>query len=127
MFLRCDVTRLHSVVVMLLTFETFNMGSVLTKLNFFCFYTNVVNFFAIIFVILCLEDFTKFLKLGLKFLSTFKLFLSAIIRRSVQEVGGAHLFGNKRLYIAYNYRIFAIKSTKFYRSNSVDVLIFEIR
>ena len=31
-FLRCDVTRLLSVVVMLLAFETFNVGSVLTKI-----------------------------------------------------------------------------------------------
>ena len=68
MFLRCDLARLISVVVIYLTFKTFNVGLVLTKLNTFCFYTNVVNFFAIIFVILCLEDFTKFLKLGLKYL-----------------------------------------------------------
>ena len=31
-FLRCDVTRLLSVVVMVLAFETFNLGSVLTKI-----------------------------------------------------------------------------------------------
>ena len=43
--LRCDVTRLLSVVVILLAFETFNVGSDLTKLKTFCFYRNVVNFF----------------------------------------------------------------------------------
>ena len=30
-FLKCDVTRLISIVVMVLAFETFNLGSVLTK------------------------------------------------------------------------------------------------
>ena len=33
--LRCDVTRLLSVVVMVLAFKTFNVGSVLTKINTF--------------------------------------------------------------------------------------------
>ena len=43
-FLQCDVTRLLSVVVMLLAFKTFNVGSVLTKIKTFYFYTNVINF-----------------------------------------------------------------------------------
>ena len=34
-FLRCDVTRLLSVVVMVLAFETFNVGLVLTKIETF--------------------------------------------------------------------------------------------
>ena len=36
-FLRCDVTRLLNVVVMILAFETFNLGSVLTKIKTFIF------------------------------------------------------------------------------------------
>ena len=36
-FLRCDVTRLLSVMVMVLAFETFNLGSVLTKIKTFIF------------------------------------------------------------------------------------------
>ena len=36
-FLRCDVTRVLSVVVILLAFETFNLGSVFTKLETFIF------------------------------------------------------------------------------------------
>ena len=36
-FLRCDVTRLLSVVVMILVFETFNLSSVLTKIKTFIF------------------------------------------------------------------------------------------
>ena len=36
-FLRCDVTRLLSVVVMILVFETLNLSSVLTKIKTFIF------------------------------------------------------------------------------------------
>ena len=36
-FLRCDVTRLLGVVVMVLAFETFNLGSFLTKILTFIF------------------------------------------------------------------------------------------
>ena len=36
-FLRCNVTRLLSVVVMILVFETFNLRSVLTKIKTFSF------------------------------------------------------------------------------------------
>ena len=36
-FLRCDVTGLLSVVVMLLAYKTFNLASVLTKIKFFVF------------------------------------------------------------------------------------------
>ena len=36
-FLRCDVTRLLSLVVMILVFEAFNLSSVLTKIKTFIF------------------------------------------------------------------------------------------
>ena len=36
-FLQCDVTRLVSVVVMVLAFETFNVGLVLTNIQIFIF------------------------------------------------------------------------------------------
>ena len=36
-FLRCDVTKLLSVMVMVLAFKTFNLGSVLTKIKTFIF------------------------------------------------------------------------------------------
>ena len=55
-------------MVMLLAFNTFNLGSVLTKIKNFYFYTNVINLFAINFGIFCLKIITKFLKLGLKYL-----------------------------------------------------------
>ena len=64
-----DVTRLLSVVVMLLAFETFRTDTVLTKIKTFYFYTNVVNFFEINFGIFCLEIFTKISNtIGLKYL-----------------------------------------------------------
>ena len=44
-FLRCDVTRLLSVVVMVLAFETFNVDSVLTKIKTFFFYAKVIENF----------------------------------------------------------------------------------
>ena len=44
-FLLFDVTRLLSVVVMLLAVEAFNLRSVFTKIKTFSFYTNAINFF----------------------------------------------------------------------------------
>ena len=43
-FLRCDVTRLLNVVIMILAFETFNAGSVLTKIKTFFLQTRYRNF-----------------------------------------------------------------------------------
>ena len=54
-FLRCDVTRLLGVMVMLLAFKTFNLASVFTKINALNLYASAVNFFAINFGIYCLE------------------------------------------------------------------------
>ena len=73
-FVRCDVTRLLSVVVMLLAFEPFNLDSVHIKIKPFYFYTKVKHFFTINFGIFCLEIFTKFLKLGLKYLINRRFF-----------------------------------------------------
>ena len=67
-FFWCDVTRLLSVVIMLLAFKAFNLSSVLNKIKTLNFYTNVINFFEINFGIYCLKIFTKFLKVGLKYL-----------------------------------------------------------
>ena len=44
-FFAGGVTRLLGVVVVLLAFKTFNLGSVLTKIKTLNFYTNIVNFF----------------------------------------------------------------------------------
>ena len=68
-FLRCGVTRLLKVVLVLLAFKNFNLGSVLTKIKTFYFYTRVINFFCNQFWdLFFLEVFTKLLKLGLKYL-----------------------------------------------------------
>ena len=64
--LQCDVTRLLSVVVMLLAFETFNVGSALSKIKTFCLYTNVINFFCNHFCDLLLGNFCKVFKTGPK-------------------------------------------------------------
>ena len=54
------------VVVMLLAFETFYLGSVLIKIKTLNFCANKVNFFCNQFWDLRLEIFQKFLKVGLK-------------------------------------------------------------
>ena len=48
-YLECDVTRLVSVVIMLLANKTLNVGSVLAKSKFF-FYTNIIDFFLQLFL-----------------------------------------------------------------------------
>ena len=73
-FLRCDVTRFFGVVVRLLVFKKFNLDSILTKIKILNFCTNVVNFFCNQFLICCLEIFTKFLKVGLRYLNNRSFF-----------------------------------------------------
>ena len=70
-----ELRRLLRGVVMLLAMITFNLGSVLTKFKTLYLYTNVTNFFAINFGFYCFEIFTKFLKLGLKYLINRRFFL----------------------------------------------------
>ena len=66
--LRCDVTRFLSVVVMILAFETFNWGWIPPKVKLLFLHKRNRLFFAIIFGIFFFDIFTKFLKLGLKYL-----------------------------------------------------------
>ena len=76
----CGVTSqgcLVLVVVMLLSFETFNLGLVYTKIKTLNFYSNVINFFCNQFWDQFFGNFTKFLKLDLKYLINQRFFFFA--------------------------------------------------
>ena len=143
-FLQLDVIRLISVVVMLLAFENFKLGLVLTKVKTFhwVFTQTLWTFFAIIIWIICVEIFTNFLKLGPKYLIyrcfSLKVFssLSNQILRSrcntpkrLTSWWGAFVWQWKLACSLLTAVFLRANQTEFYGSNWVDivnVLIFEI-